>query len=58
MATRREPTKGKALVGDELVQAMVADARLVEETNEAMKRSREGEPGVRWEDVKRRLKTR
>ncbi len=58
MATRRKPAKTKTLAGDELVRAMVADARLAGETNEAMRRVREGEPGVRWEEVKRQLKTR
>ena len=38
MATRRKPAKTKTLVGDELIRAMVADAQLVEETNEAMRR--------------------
>ena len=43
MATRRQQREPQLLTGDALVRAMVADERLVRETNEAMRELREGE---------------
>ena len=47
MATERKKRKPQPLTGEALVRAMVADEKLVRETNEAMREAREGKPGKR-----------
>ena len=53
MAASHRRNKPK-LVGEALIRAMVADAKLVAETNEAFDRAQAGEPGilVRASDIK------
>ncbi len=58
MASKRKKNKPQPLTGDALVRAMVADKKLVKETNEAYDRARAGEPGIPWEEVKRELDAR
>ena len=58
MATERKKRKPQPLTGEALVRAMVADEKLVRESNEAFDRARAGERGVHWEEVKRELDAR
>ena len=61
MAAEPKKRKPQTLEGKALVRAMVkANKKLVAlETNEALDRnSRAGEPGIRWEDVKREIDAR
>ena len=58
MASKRKKTKPQPLTGEALVRAMVADEKLVKESNEAFDRMRAGERGIPWEEVKRELDAR
>ena len=58
MASKRKKNTPRPLTGEDLVRAMVADERLVRESNEAFDRMRAGERGVPWEEVKRELDAR
>ncbi len=58
MAIERKKRKPQPLTGEALARAMVADEKLVKETNEAFDRVQAGEPGIPWEDVKRELDAR
>ena len=58
MASKRKKKAPQPLTGEALVQAMVANEKLVKETNEAFDRARAGEPGIPWEEVKRELDAR
>ena len=46
MATKRNKNKPQPLTAEELVRIMVADEKLVRETNEAFDRFQAGERGV------------
>lgn len=46
MASKRKTLKTQPLTGEALVCAMVADEKLVRETNEAFDRVRAGERGI------------
>ncbi len=43
----KQGKKPRKLTAEELVRVMVADEKLVRETNEAMREAREGKPGKR-----------
>ena len=58
MASKRRKNTPQPLAGEALVRAMVADEKLVKQTNEAFDRARAGEPGIPWEEVKRELDAR
>ncbi len=45
MASKRRKNTPQPLTGEALVRAMVADEKLVRETNESMREAREGKPG-------------
>ena len=47
MASKQRNRKPEPLTGEALIHTMVADERLVRETNEAMREAREGKPGKR-----------
>ena len=47
MASKQRNRTPEPLTGEALIRAMVADERLVRETNEAMREAREGKPGKR-----------
>ena len=46
MASKRKKNRPQPLTGEDLVRAMVADEKLVRESNEAFDRLRAGERGV------------
>ena len=58
MASKRKKNTPQPLTGEALVRVMVADEKLVRESNEAFDRFRAGERGILWEEVKRELDAR
>ena len=58
MASKRKKNAPQPLTGEALVRAMVADEKLVRESNEAFDRLQAGDRGVPWEEVKRELDAR
>ncbi len=58
MASKRKKNIPAPLTGEALAQAMVANKKLVRESNEAFDRLRAGERGIPWEEVKRELDAR
>ena len=58
MASKSRKTTPQPLTGEALVRVMVADEKLVKESNEAFDRLRAGEQGIPWEEVKRELDAR
>ena len=57
MATQAQRRTKPAPKGEALMRDIMANEKLVADGVEAQRRLRAGEPGVRWENVKRRLKT-
>lgn len=57
MATQAQRQIELTPKGEALMRDVMANEKLVAEGVEAQRRLRAGEPGIRWEDVKRRLKT-
>ena len=57
MATQAQRQIELTPKGEALMRDVMANEKLVDEGVEAQRRLRAGEPGIRWEDVKRRLKT-
>ena len=58
MATQRKREREpETLAGEALAHAMATDEELVAASNAAKQRADAGEPGIRWEDVKRELKS-
>ena len=58
MASKRKNKTPQPLTGEALAQAMVANEKLVRESNEAFDRLRAGERGIPWEEVNRELDAR
>ncbi|MCY4583315.1 MAG: hypothetical protein OXE50_11050 [Chloroflexi bacterium] len=58
MASKRKKKAPQPLTGEALVRAMVANEKVVRESNKAFDRLRAGEQGIPWEEIKREIDAR